>query len=78
MATTPVISGTATRPDMRPMALLPTAMAIRAVAMGSLVSLAERQGRAWLTAGFIADWASIYLSRVSATFTPAFESEARQ
>ena len=40
--------------------------------------MTDASGQAWLTAGFIADWASIYLSRVSATFTPAFESEARQ
>jgi hypothetical protein len=34
----------------------------------------DATGQAWLTAGFIADWASIYLSRVSATFTPASEA----
>ena len=41
MATMPVIFGTATRPDMMPIALLPTTMAIRAVAMGRLIAMSE-------------------------------------
>ncbi len=46
MATTPVIFGTATRPDMMPMALLPTAMAVRAVAMGRLMATSEPKAMA--------------------------------
>ena len=48
-ATTPVIFGTATRPDMMPMALLPTAMAIRAVAMGRLMATREPKAMARMT-----------------------------
>jgi len=42
---------------------------------------ADAAGQAWLTAGVVADWNSIYLSRVSATFTPVpdprFSNEPR-
>ena len=49
IATTPVIFGTATRPDMMPMALLPTTMAIRAVAMGRLMATRDPKAMARMT-----------------------------
>ena len=41
---------------------------------GGMSVTADAGGQAWLTAGVIASWNSIYLSRVSATFTPVQDS----
>ncbi len=49
IATMPVISGTATRPDMMPMALLPTTMAIRAVTIGRLIATSDPKATARMT-----------------------------
>ena len=49
MATTPAIFGTGTRPAMTPMVLLPTAMAIRAVAIGRLMATSEPKAIARMT-----------------------------
>ena len=49
IATTPVISGTATMPDMMPMALLPTTMAVRAATIGRLIATSEPKAIARMT-----------------------------
>ena len=49
MATTPVISGTGIQAGHMPMALLPTTMAIRAVAMGRLMATREPKAIARMT-----------------------------
>jgi hypothetical protein len=48
----------------------------RAHSGGGMSATADALGRAWLVAGFLADWSGIYLSRVSMTFAP--DSDAGQ
>ena len=49
IATTPVIFGTATKPDMMPMALLPITMASSAVTIGRLIATREPKAMARMT-----------------------------
>lgn len=45
---------------------------------GGMSVTADASGQVWLTAGFVSDWGSIYLSRVSATFTRTQEAQVLQ
>ena len=49
MATMLVISGTATTPDMMPIALLPMTMASRAATIGRLIATSEPKAMARMT-----------------------------